>query len=442
MVTSNNRNIYLKLNNYDYSRANLDDVIDFLKNGNVPDGLTPLQKSTFLKRYGSGEFVLKGRGGKTIVYTPLALELVCTDDVEKTLAALYKDPKIGTGSGIKSFYGKVIEKYAGINRTQVAAFLQKQTPYQLTKAPPRPVNKPIIADYPNHRWEADLIDMAQYAGSNKRKKYFLTVIDVFSRYVFAVGSPNKKPLSIVAAFRNIKTRSKVYPVVLQTDWGTEFRGELEQFAAENDIKIVHSLSHTPTTNSLVEGFNLFLRKMIREGFVRQNSLVWINHLDDYCHNRNNTRHGRLRATPSEIWTPTRSPIPRPEGRQIPLAPDAALSKDQLQRVVLKKTREHTEKIVARFEDQKFEVDDRVRIKLAAIDTRVRKEIKQGNSKLLPVRYTPEVYRIMQVYQSRTHLAKPQYVTTFSAKRFFGSDLQKVDADTPDANVDVDKLNKI
>jgi hypothetical protein len=86
------------------------------------------------------------------------------------------------------------------------------------------------------------------------------------------------------------------------------------------------------------------------------------------------------------------------------------------------------------------VDDKVRIKLSAIDTRVRKELKAGNSKLIPVRYTTDVYRVMIVYQSRTNLAKPQYVTTYSAKRFFASDLQKVDDDAEEPNINVDKLN--
>jgi hypothetical protein len=447
MVSSNNALIYLKLNNYDYSRENLSNVAAFLRTGEIPDSITdPRQRRTFQKRYGSGEFALKPRSRvATIIYTPLNVELVCKDDIEKKLTPLYKDPKIGTGMGIRSFYGKVLQKYIGINRDEVRAFLQKQTPYQLTKAPPRPVNKPIIANYPNHRWEADLIDMAQYSGYNKRKKYILTVIDVFSRYVFAVGLPNKKPLTIVAAFRNIKKRSKVYPVILQTDWGTEFRGELEEFAAQNDMKIVHSLTHTPQTNGLVENFNLYLRKMIREGFVRNNNLVWITHLDDYTYNRNHTRHDRLRHTPVEMWSPTRTPIAAvvdAAEEEEPLAPDASLSKPEVQRRVLKKTLEQTEKTVARFDDQKFKVDDRVRIKLAAIDTRVRAEMKAGNSKLLPVRYTPEVYRVMTVYQPRTNLAKPQYVTTYSGKRFFASDLQKVDDDAENARVNVDKLNKI
>jgi hypothetical protein len=143
-----------------------------------------------------------------------------------------------------------------------------------------------------------------------------------------------------------------------------------------------------------------------------------------------------------MWSPTRTPVNENAGRVLPLAGDAPLPKAEIQRRVHKKNTEHTERTVARFADQVFAVDDRVRIKLAAIDTRVRKELKAGNGKLLPVRYTPEVYRVMHVYQSRTNLAKPQYVTTYSAKRFFGSDLQRVDegADQPDINVD--KLNKM
>jgi hypothetical protein len=248
MVSSNNARIFYKLNNYDYSRENLERVKDYLRTGQTPADLNDRQRATFVQRYGRGEFEVKRN---RVFYKPLGVELVCKEDIEAKLQPLYDDFKVGVGSGIKGFYAKVLQKYIGINRDEVAVFLRKQTPYQLTKQPRRPINRPVIGNYPNHRWECDLIDMALYAGNNKRKKYILTVIDVFSRYVFAEPLANKTPLSVVAAFRRIKKKSKVWPVILQCDQGTEFKGEFEEFAEASDIKIVHSLTHTPQTNGMV-----------------------------------------------------------------------------------------------------------------------------------------------------------------------------------------------
>jgi hypothetical protein len=102
-----------------------------------------------------------------------------------------------------------------------------------------------------------------------------------------------------------------------------------------------------------------------------------------------------------------------------------------------------ERVLERYKDEKLEVGDKVRIKLAAIDTRVRKEIKAGNEKLLVVRYTPEIYTVNRVYNPKPNtLQKPQYGTNFSAKRFWASELQKVEGDAEDSNVNADKLNRL
>ena len=68
------------------------------------------------------------------------------------------------------------------------------------------------------------------------------------------------------------------------------------------------MSYSPTSNSLIENFKNILRKMIREGFVRTNSFHWINYLDQYLANRNNTPHSLTKHPPSHIWKPSRERI--------------------------------------------------------------------------------------------------------------------------------------
>ena len=54
-----NKNIYLKLNNYDYSKNNLTEVKDYIKNNTIPDNLTQPQKRIFINRYTNELFNVK-----------------------------------------------------------------------------------------------------------------------------------------------------------------------------------------------------------------------------------------------------------------------------------------------------------------------------------------------------------------------------------------------
>ena len=51
--------------------------------------------------------------------------------------------------------------------------------------------------------------------------------------------------------------------------------------------MIKTLSYSPTSNGLIENFNKQMRKMIREGTIRYNSLNWVNHLNEYTNNHNN-----------------------------------------------------------------------------------------------------------------------------------------------------------
>ena len=139
VVIKTNKNIYLKLNNYDYSKKHLSDVKKYLQLKQIPNDLTPQQNRTFVDRYKSSLFSVKNN---KLYYTPLNIELIEDDPkiINAKLKLLYNDMKIGTGMGIRSFYNKVIDHYLGIKRETVRQFLIRQEPYQLRKQPDKPIN--------------------------------------------------------------------------------------------------------------------------------------------------------------------------------------------------------------------------------------------------------------------------------------------------------------
>jgi hypothetical protein len=53
--------------------------------------------------------------------------------------------------------------------------------------------------------------MSIYSKKNKGDNFILTIIDYFSKYCFAIGLKNKKPISVVKAFELIYEKNNVYP---------------------------------------------------------------------------------------------------------------------------------------------------------------------------------------------------------------------------------------
>jgi hypothetical protein len=261
------RGLFLKLNNYDYSDEHIEVVKQYLINGTFPPKLKDSEKTHIKVQY--KDFGVKDN---QIYYKPLDLLVVPNSNKQELLKETYDNPLYGLGAGIKSFYNKIIGKYLGITRKDVDDFLKTQQYYQLTKAAPRVVNRPIIAKYPNHRWAADLVDMGYYAADNRNFKWILTIIDFFTKKVFAYALKNKEAETVRNGFEQICSSVNTYPLILQTDNGGEFVNEiLRDWATDHNVKLVRTLSYSPTSNGLIENFNNLLRKMIREGFIRKNS---------------------------------------------------------------------------------------------------------------------------------------------------------------------------
>jgi transposase InsO family protein len=420
-----------KYNNYDYSDAHIDHIIDMIEN----DDLDEHNEEKYLHFD-----VVMGH----LVYLPFNLVCVKTSEKEETIRMMYENPSTGLGAGVKSIYNKLASRYLGINRNDVEQFLSKQTSYQLTKTVhKKTTNHPMIVKYCNHLWSCDLIDVETYNSKNRKRKYILTAIDHFSKYVFAVGLLNKEPNTIIAGFVEIFTnQSNVYPRKLISDNGTEFKNALfKQFCEDNNIVHVFTMSHSPKQNALIENTNGKIRRNMADVFVRNNSLNWIDHLQEILDSRNSDVHSVTKKAPNDIWKPF---IDRE------LNPNEQDVKNKLD----DKARENITKSKSRV----LSVNDSVRILMSAIHKEVRKEIKSGNSKKIIVKYTPKIYRISRVIrptgakrdfqQHRYILRDDDNLLVFDDNdkpiKFYASDLLFVDHESPNliSGQDAHALNKM
>ena len=426
------------LNNIKFTDQKLRDIKHFIETKKLPHFDPPYANSKreqFIKNFDNDNYKIKDDG--TLIYKPLNKEILSTGEKENILGKMYNDDKIGIGIGVKPFYNKVADQYVGIGKIKVGNFLNDQSSYQITKPEPKVVNKPIITTYPNQRWNIDLIDVAMYASKNNNCKYILTVIDNFSKYVFAIGLKEKNAKSILDGMKKIikDQAQNTYPRMIQSDNGGEFKnGLFEEWAEENKITLKLSMSYQPTSNALIENYNNLLRKMIREGFIRHNNLNWIEHLNDYLYNRNHSRHSTTGYQPAEIWRAGRNKLKRHKDVKV---------KDARERIK-NKARASME----RYEAYEYEVGDMVRVLESSLYSSARNLLKAGKKKLIIAKYSPDIYTIAKIIKPTgkdkefvrtryflydknnmivdTELKKNNPNKARAHKLFFASELQKID----------------
>lgn len=418
-----------KYNNFDYSDAHVNFIIAGILGGLLP--------AHFVRQYVDFD-VIAG----DLYYLPLNLKVIKESEKEDTIRECYTNFATGLGAGINSLYKKLSSRYLGIGKRDVTDFLRKQTSYQLTKTiNKKTTNRPQLAKYVNALWSCDLIDVENYERHNNRKKYILTAIDHFSRFVFAVGLVNRTAQSICDGFEEIfNTQSMVYPRKLISDNGVEFRGVFQQFCEDNDIIHVFTMTHSPTQNAIIENFNGKLRRMMADLFVRTNRLRWVDHLQDMLDSRNSDVHSVLKKAPRDLWKPVLDPV---------LDAKEIEAKDNMYH------KAHRDIVATR--SARLRVGDPVRVLLTALHTQYRDQKKKGNGKKIIVKYTTKIYFVKRIIRPVARLQDFQQLRYIlqdengdelwnqdgRPHKLYGSDLQLVDAHSAVimADQDAHDLNK-
>ena len=172
----------------------------------------------------------------------------------------------------------------------------------------------------------------------------------------------------------------------------------------------------------------------------------MDHLSDYLYNRNHSKHGTTKYQPIELWRQGREKLTKAN-----TTPELLEASDRIQ--------DKAKKALNRNKAGDLKVGDQVRILLSAISSATRKIIKEGRQKLLPVKFTTDIYTIRAIVPEEEFIKKRYIVqkngedvitekkkasTPQRVQLFFASELQKVDKDSEVliTTKDIEKLNKI
>jgi hypothetical protein len=137
--------------------------------------------------------------------------------------------------------------------------------------------------------------------------------------------------------------------------------------------------------------------MINEGMTRYNSFNWVDHLQEYVYNRNDSKHGVTKKKPKDIWVAGRDKEEFEQDKDI--------------KEIRKKLVDKAKRDVARVEVSKYKKGDYVRASMTSLYSEQRRLEKQGNGKLLPVKFSPEVYIVEQVIKPKKQkdFANEEYI---------------------------------
>ncbi len=161
----------------------------------------------------------------------------------------------------------------------------------------------VVVGKANDIWAADLVDMQARSRSNSGFKYILMIIDVFSRYGWAVPLKNKTGAEMVRAFTEVFDSGETPPKHLWTDKGTEFTNKaFRAFLAERDVNLYWT--ENQEKSCIVERWNRTIKSQMWKYFTTHRTGVYINILPDLIEKYNNTYHRSIRTTPAEARDPS------------------------------------------------------------------------------------------------------------------------------------------
>lgn len=159
----------------------------------------------------------------------------------------------------------------------------------------------VIVNNKDTTWGADLADMGTWKAENNGHNQILTVIDVFTRYAWAVALKSKEAGEVRDAFDKIVKESGRKPKHLWTDQGTEFKNKkLKAWREEHDITLYHTYGQGKS--AIVERFNRTLKTIMWRELDARNTKDWVSMLPELLEKYNNNPHGSLKIT----LTPTQA----------------------------------------------------------------------------------------------------------------------------------------
>ena len=151
-------------------------------------------------------------------------------------------------------------------------------------------------------WAADLVDMQSFSRFNKGYKYILMIIDVFSKYGWAIALKTKTGIKVARAFSEL-WKKQTPPQKLWTDKGKEFYNKPMKDLMEKYHVQIYS-TENEEKSSVVERWNRTIKRIMWKYFTANNTKEYINALSEIIDKYNNRYHSSIKCSPTVARQPS------------------------------------------------------------------------------------------------------------------------------------------
>jgi hypothetical protein len=153
-------------------------------------------------------------------------------------------------------------------------------------------------------WQSDLLDLQSFAKHNNYR-YVLSVLDVFSKYLYLVPLKAKTGSAVAEAFGSILRDTRYMkpwvrrPLIVQTDKGKYVNKAFQDLLQREGIE--HRICRNPDVKcAVVEGVHRTIREKIYRYFTHRNTFKYINVLQKFVSAYNNTVHVTTDVAPAKV----------------------------------------------------------------------------------------------------------------------------------------------
>ena len=192
-----------------------------------------------------------------------------------------------------------VRRAINVDNKDLKQILSKSNIYTEHKEFKKPKNLPPIRTYgEDYLWEADLMFFTHpdLAKENDGYLYLLAIIDTFTKMVSLSKLQTKDTKTVTERMNNLFKNVK--PKYLRVDGGGEFVSNLFiNMCKKNNVKPY--LAMEPIKCAMIERFNRTFKRILVQKMEHENSLRWIDFLEDSLEIYHNRRHRTLKMTPSE-----------------------------------------------------------------------------------------------------------------------------------------------
>jgi hypothetical protein len=223
------------------------------------------------------------------------------ETTEQFLESVYFDTlHPGSYSGIVKLWQAVkADNPHNLHYKDVKEWLEKQESYsrhkQVKERFPRQKN---LMSHVDEQWDADLMDMSKFSRKNRGYKFLAVFIDIFSRYLWVEPMKSKTPVEMVLVLKRVFALGRK-PEFMRTDRGGEYMGmPVQQYL---DMKRVHhfvafNVNHANYAERVIRT----LKGKIYRYFMKNQTTVYIDHLDDFVDSYLDTVHRGTGRRPIDI----------------------------------------------------------------------------------------------------------------------------------------------